>query len=100
MLLTAGSTSGPGDAILVEEPRLPGGYRPRGSPIRPERHVAISITSIRTVIARAIARVVPRCPCCTASPAERACDTVRLRASSTTYSRLERIQPALEFLSQ
>src|SRR5947209_19968224 len=24
--------SGPSDAILVEEPRLPGGYRPRGPP--------------------------------------------------------------------
>ena len=37
---------------------------PADPPIRPERHVATSITSLRTVIARAIARVVPRCPCC------------------------------------
>ena len=56
--------SGSCDPPLVKEPRLPGGYRPRDSPIRPERHVATSITSVRTVIARAIAHTLPQCPCC------------------------------------
>jgi SRSO17 transposase len=33
-------------------------------PIRPERHVTTSITSVRTAIARALAQTLPRCPCC------------------------------------
>ena len=33
-------------------------------PIRPERHVATSMTTLRTIIARALARTLPRCPCC------------------------------------
>jgi hypothetical protein len=37
---------------------------PEAPPIRPERHVANSITSLRIVIARAISRILPRCPCC------------------------------------
>jgi len=37
-------------------------------PIRPERHVTNSITSVRVTIARAIARTLPRCPCCQRIP--------------------------------
>ena len=37
---------------------------PAALPIRPERHVRNSITSIRVAIARAIACTLPRCPCC------------------------------------
>ena len=37
---------------------------PAAPPIRPERHVANSISSVRIAIARAIARTLPRCPCC------------------------------------
>ena len=33
-------------------------------PIRPERHVPNSITSVRIAIARTISRILPRCPCC------------------------------------
>jgi hypothetical protein len=56
--------SGPRNAILVEEHPLLAGYRPRGSPIRPERNVPNSITSVHIAIARAISRMLPRCPCC------------------------------------
>jgi hypothetical protein len=52
------------DAVLIEEPGLPDGYRPANLPIRPERHVTNSITSVRVAIASAIARTLPRCPCC------------------------------------
>ena len=37
---------------------------PADPPVRPERHVPNSITSIRIAIARTIARALPRCPCC------------------------------------
>jgi SRSO17 transposase len=37
---------------------------PAAPPIRPERHVANSISTLRTTIARALARSLPRCPCC------------------------------------
>ena len=37
---------------------------PAALPIRPERQARTSITTIRTTIARAIARTLPRCPCC------------------------------------
>src|SRR3954463_15548401 len=33
-------------------------------PIRPERHVANSIATMRVRIARDLARRMPRCPCC------------------------------------
>ena len=56
--------SGRRKALPVKEHPLPHGYRPRGSPIRPERHVPNSITSVRVAVARAIARSMPRCPCC------------------------------------
>ncbi len=55
--------SGPRSAVPIEEHPLPGGYRPCGFPIRPERHVAQSMTSVRVAIARAIARTLPHCPC-------------------------------------
>ena len=35
-----------------------------GLPIRPERHVATSMTTLRTTIARALARTLPRRSCC------------------------------------
>lgn len=37
---------------------------PAALPIRPERHVATSMTTLRTAIARALARTLTRCPCC------------------------------------
>ncbi|RWK79070.1 MAG: hypothetical protein EOR51_22070 [Mesorhizobium sp.] len=33
------------------------------TPLRPERHVANSIATIRIKLARALARRLPRCPC-------------------------------------
>ena len=43
---------------------FPQAIDPADPPIRPERHVPNSITSIRIAIARAISRTLPRCPCC------------------------------------
>ena len=37
---------------------------PAAPPLRPERHVANSIATIRIRLARALARRLPRCPCC------------------------------------
>jgi hypothetical protein len=37
---------------------------PEGIPIRPERHNPHSITSVRRCLAVALARRLPRCPCC------------------------------------
>ena len=37
---------------------------PADTPARPERHLPNSITLLRIAIARAIARSMPRCPCC------------------------------------
>jgi SRSO17 transposase len=56
--------SGPKPTLIVKEPPLPESCRPRGPPIRPERHVPNSIPSVRLVVARAIARSISRCPCC------------------------------------
>src|SRR6478752_5986704 len=37
---------------------------PAAPPLRPERHVANSIATIRIRLARALVRRLPRCPCC------------------------------------
>ena len=37
---------------------------PAALPIRPGRHVATPMTTLRTTVARAPARTLPRCPCC------------------------------------
>jgi len=37
---------------------------PVDPPIRPERHVLNSITTVGVIIARALARNLVRCPCC------------------------------------
>jgi SRSO17 transposase len=58
------SPSGQRNALLIKEPHLPEVIEPADPPIRPERHVPNSITSIQISIARAIARTLPRCPCC------------------------------------
>jgi SRSO17 transposase len=39
---------------------------PEAPPIRPERHVANSIASVRRRLIVALARSLPRCPCCNA----------------------------------
>ena len=40
---------------------------PAAPPIRPQRHVPNSITTIHRKLAVAIARTLPRCPCCARS---------------------------------
>ncbi len=41
---------------------------PADPPIRPERHVPNSITSVRITVVKAIARTILRCPCCPCCP--------------------------------
>ena len=47
--------------------RYPEVSDPADLPIRPERHVPTSITTIRITIARVLARKLSRCPCCQCS---------------------------------
>ena len=50
---------------------IPAGYRPRGAPIRPQRHVPHSIATLHRRLAVAIARLLPRCPFCARSLARK-----------------------------
>ena len=54
------SSASPGGAKRLRFPRACG----RAVPLRPERHVVHSIASIRRRLATALARRLPRCPCC------------------------------------
>ena len=45
-------------------PALPPAGGPEGIPVRPERHNPSSITSVRRRLTVALARSLPRCPCC------------------------------------
>ena len=56
--------SGPCQAAKLQVPGLPASYRPRGAPIRVERHVPTSIATLRRCPAVALARSLERCPCC------------------------------------
>ena len=58
------SPSGQREAPQRTTSRLPAGYRPRGAPDRPERHVAHSIATVRRRLTTALARSLKRCPCC------------------------------------
>jgi hypothetical protein len=49
------------DAKRLRYPRV---GSPEGMPIRPERHNPSSITSVRRRLTVALARQLPRCPCC------------------------------------
>jgi Transposase DDE domain len=44
--------------------RYPQAGGPEGIPVRPERHNPSSITSVRRRLTVALARSLPRCPCC------------------------------------
>ena len=57
----------PSAAAQRQKPRLPDRPRPRGAPIRPERHVENSIATIRRRLIVALARTLQRCPCCRAT---------------------------------
>ena len=48
----------------VSPPRADGKLKPTRAPSRPERHFVDSFITCRLVIARAIARWLPRCPFC------------------------------------
>ena len=39
-------------------------FRPRGSPVRPERHNPHSIATLRIILARLLLRQLPHCPFC------------------------------------
>ena len=54
-------------APLLKAPRLPRVTDPAAPPLRPERHVANSIATVHRRLAVAIARTLPRCPCCARS---------------------------------
>ena len=56
--------SGPRNTVLIENLPYSEITGPADLPIRPERHVSNSITSVRIAIARAISRSLTRCPCC------------------------------------
>jgi hypothetical protein len=51
-------------ALLRAKPALPEGYRSRGSPTRPERHVPSSIARVRRYLDAGLVDRPPRCPCC------------------------------------
>ena len=59
-----------------QDPLSPAGSRdlpfprvtdPAAPPIRPERHIPNSIATVRRRLIVALARTLPRCPCCNAS---------------------------------
>jgi SRSO17 transposase len=56
--------SGPRCTPLFQAPALPERYRPRGSPLRPERHIPNSIATMRLRLINALIKTLPRCPCC------------------------------------
>jgi hypothetical protein len=55
----------PGGAKRLAYPPIPD---PEAPPIRPERHIENSITTIRRQLTVALARTLMRCPCCQAIP--------------------------------
>ncbi len=58
--------SGPRAVPSFPKPAVPDGYRPRGAPIRPERHIPDSIPTLRRRLTVALARKLDQCPCCNA----------------------------------
>ena len=60
--------SEPRSAAPFRDSAFPEGYGPRGSPLRPERHVPNSIATLRRRLINALAEL-PRCPCCGAGAA-------------------------------
>ncbi len=63
--------SGPRSTARFAQLALPNGYRPRGPPLRPELHIPNSIATMRIRLIDAIAKSLPRCPCCGARHANR-----------------------------
>ena len=58
--------SAPRSTAMVQKAGIPEGYRPRGSPLRPERHIPNSIATMRRRLVLALVKNLPRCPCCAA----------------------------------
>ena len=58
--------SGTRSAWRFTEPAVPAVTNPEAPPLRPERHIPNSIATMRARLVNAIARSLPRCPCCRA----------------------------------
>ena len=56
--------SGPHFSSPLSGSAIPDGYDPEAPPIRPERHIPNSIATIRRRLIVALAKTLPRCPCC------------------------------------
>jgi Transposase DDE domain len=56
--------SGSRFARRIQTSSLPEGPRPRGPPLRPQRHIPNSIATLRWRLVSALTRKLPRCPCC------------------------------------
>ena len=59
--------SGTRSTKSFKEIRIPEAYRPRGPPLRLERHVPNSIATIRRRLSAALVAMLSRCPCCVAT---------------------------------
>ena len=62
--------SGPGLSAQLSRSAIPEGYRPRGAADPTRRHIPNSIAMVRRRLIVALARTLPRCPCCNAPPAK------------------------------
>ena len=61
--------SGPACARRCSQSAVPAGYRPRRDlPLRSQRHMPNSITTLRIRLARTLVLVLTRCPCCGRPP--------------------------------
>jgi hypothetical protein len=58
--------SGPGFSAQLSGSAIPDGTDPGAPPIRPERHIPNSIATMRRRLIVALARTLPRSPCCNA----------------------------------
>jgi hypothetical protein len=58
------SPSAPGFSAHRSRFTVPKGYRPTGTAHPPERHIPNSIITVRRRLIVALARILPRCPCC------------------------------------
>jgi hypothetical protein len=59
--------SGPAFATPLARLPFPRVTDPEAPPIRPERHIPNSISTVRRRLIAALTRTLPRCPCCNGS---------------------------------
>ena len=60
------SPSGPGFSAPLTRSAIPEDYPPRGAADPPRTHIPNSIATVRRRLVVALARTLPRCPCCNA----------------------------------